>query len=190
MGNLCSLERVFSTKFKNLLPTFVEILLLSDRLNQIVFRFLCNLLVWFSILSTFVPIYFSDVWYPDFFNASSFSGFTESKICLLEELLEGNSLNDVGNLFRNSGGWFDYICIWLGVLLGFLYGRYVFFLKSNVASRKSISGRLVIISILCILYIYVWIGSLSVFLESTLFLYIYIHLHTYIFKLNIIWFFV
>ena len=108
---ICSLGKCFSTKFKNLIPKLVVTLLLSDGLNQIIFRFLCNFLVLFSVLSTFGSIYSNDAWYPDFFNTLSYFGFTELKICLLQEFLETNSLINVGNLFRISGGWFDGICI-------------------------------------------------------------------------------
>ena len=100
--SLCFLGKYFYTKFKNLLPTLVVILLLNDGLNQIIFRFLCSLLVLISILSFFGSIYSSDAWYPNFFSACSYSGFTESKICLLEGFLESNLLIDVGNLFKIS----------------------------------------------------------------------------------------
>ena len=70
------------------------------------------------------------------------------KICSLEEIFEINLLIDVGNLFKISGGNLTTYVYNLGSCLGFLYGRYVFVLKSNVASRKVISGRFVIISIL------------------------------------------
>ena len=78
--NLCSLGKCFSIKFKNLLPTLVVTLLLNCGLNQIIFHFLCSLLVLFSILSTFGSVCSSGGWYPDFFNTSSYSGFTESDL--------------------------------------------------------------------------------------------------------------
>ena len=105
--DLCSLRKYLSTKFKNLLPTLVVTLLLNGGLNQTVFRFLCNFLVLFLILSTFGSIYSSDSWYSNFFNTSSYSGFTELEICLLEEFLESILLINVGNLFKSLGGWFD-----------------------------------------------------------------------------------
>ena len=93
-------------------------------------------------------IYISFIVCPHFFRASSYSNLVLLNISALEEVLDNLSLIIFVSCFLICGGWFDDTSIYVNLLFGFLYGRYVLFSKLNVTSKKSTSVRLVTISIL------------------------------------------
>ena len=93
-------------------------------------------------------VYISFVVYPHFFSASSYSNLMLLNISALEEFRDNLSLIIFVSCFLICGGWFDATSIYINLSFGYLYGWYVLLSKLNVTSRKSISVRLVTISIL------------------------------------------
>ena len=93
-------------------------------------------------------VYVSFVVYPHFFSASSYSNLMLLNISALDEFRDNLSLIIFVSCFLICGGWFDATSIYINLSFGYLYGWYVLLSKLNVTSRKSISVRLVTISIL------------------------------------------
>ena len=93
-------------------------------------------------------VYVSFVVYPHFFSASSYSNLMLLNLSALEEFHDNLSLIIFVSCFLICGGWFDATSIYINLSFGYLYGWYVLLSKLNVTSRKSISVRLVTISIL------------------------------------------
>ena len=93
-------------------------------------------------------VYVSFVVYPHFFSASSYSNLMLLNISALDEFRDNLSLIIFVSCFLICGGWFDATSIYINLSFGYLYWCYVLLSKLNVTSRKSISVRLVTISIL------------------------------------------
>ena len=99
-------------------------------LYQIIF------LALFLLFPSSCSSYFNSWLYPLFFSASWYSGFallnTSSQLEISDSLL----LIAEGRFLMITGGWFDFACIYAGVLFGLAYGSKLFLARSNVTSRK------------------------------------------------------
>ena len=144
MWSLLDLRKYLSNKLRNVLATLVVTFLLKRGLNQIMLRlcFCCG--VFCSFLSNFNSV----LWYPLFFKAVSYSDFDSFKISSLDEFLFNLLLIDISRCLMTWGGWLEDVLTYNKKSLSFLYGRYVWFVKSNVRSKLSTVLKLVLISIL------------------------------------------
>ena len=59
--------------------------------------------------------------YPLFLSASWYGVATSSKTSLSEDISEGLRFTDSGTFFMMLGGWFDLLCTYRGVFVGFEY---------------------------------------------------------------------
>ena len=127
MGKQLSIRR------RNALPMLLLTFLLKGGLNQIMFLDRLRLRdggVCGGGLN-------SRLWvYPLFFSASWYGGAASWKTCSSEDISDSLLFTDSGMFFIMLGGWFDLLCTYRGVFVGFEYGLNLPLFKSRVTSRK------------------------------------------------------
>ena len=129
--------KCFLTSLINVLPMLVLTFWLKGGLNQIILRFLFRLL----LASSFA--YFIDVLNPLSFRAFSYSGFALLNSSSLQDKSDNRLFIIFGRSFIMVEGWFDFAWIYIGLLFGFLNGKYLPVSRLNVTSKKSVSTRLI-----------------------------------------------
>ena len=132
-------------KFKNIFAMLVDTSKLNGGLNQMILRCRFLLTLFCSWLG---GVYVSFNVCPHFFSASWYSNLVFLNISALEEFRDNLSLTIFVSCHLICGGWFDDTSMYINWSFRFLYVRYVLFSKLNGTSKKSISVRLVTISIL------------------------------------------
>ena len=117
------LGKCLRMSLKNSLPMFVLTFKLKGGLNKITFLFRFRL-VFLDGFSNF-----SVAWYPLFLSAVSCVILALSNPVSSQDKLEMRLLVIDSNCLMIDGGWLDFECIYRGVLVGFLKGKYFLYLN-------------------------------------------------------------